>query len=473
MASLVDIGEFVPELDTKKNIDLLPIAFNACVVNRANKNGDVIGAATALDIYENFINKPINVEHSRDRVIGTILTASFSEFGTDKLLTAEQAKEMNGPFNITLGGVVWKVVNSQLADIIENSNDPTSEDYQKVSASWELGFSDYDIAVCQGGEKNIENAEIVSEPEKVAELRDALRAFGGSGALEDGRCVYRRVTKQVIPLGIGLTETPAADVKGVAVRKEENIAEEKEVEASENLENTSLSQDNNVNNNKKLVMKIESLKDINSESLKTLEASAVHEFIQEEVRKASEDFALKQKEKTQALESVEEQNKTLTEDQSKLKEELETVRTGLKELEAEKAAKDAQDKFNERMAAFDEEYELTEEDREVIAKDVKDLEEEDFASYQEKMKVLLKAKDKKALAEAKAEAEAEEEEKTAKEATASEEETKDSQEEIVDEAIDNAEVEDSAVAATTDAEEPTVYEKYKNAFDIEHFDIKN
>ena len=73
-------------------------------------------------------------------------------------------------------------------------------------------------------------------------------------------------------------------------------------------------------------MKIESLKDINSESLKTLEASAVHEFIQEEVRKASEDFALKQKEKTQALESVEEQNKTLTEDQSKLKEELEVLK---------------------------------------------------------------------------------------------------------------------------------------------------
>jgi hypothetical protein len=36
-ASLEEIGNFIPDIDTDKNIDLLPIAFNACVVNRANK----------------------------------------------------------------------------------------------------------------------------------------------------------------------------------------------------------------------------------------------------------------------------------------------------------------------------------------------------------------------------------------------------------------------------------------------------
>ena len=93
MASMIDVGEFIPDIDTEKNIDLLPIAFNACVANRVNKNGDVIDTVTALDIYENFVNKPINVEHSRDRVVGAILNASFSEFGTDKPLTAEEVKD--------------------------------------------------------------------------------------------------------------------------------------------------------------------------------------------------------------------------------------------------------------------------------------------------------------------------------------------------------------------------------------------
>ena len=37
-ASLEDVGSFIPDLDLEKNYDLLPIAFNAAVVNRVNKN---------------------------------------------------------------------------------------------------------------------------------------------------------------------------------------------------------------------------------------------------------------------------------------------------------------------------------------------------------------------------------------------------------------------------------------------------
>ena len=48
LASLVDVGNFVPNVDTEANIDLLPVAFNACVVNRVNRNGDVIDSETAV-----------------------------------------------------------------------------------------------------------------------------------------------------------------------------------------------------------------------------------------------------------------------------------------------------------------------------------------------------------------------------------------------------------------------------------------
>ena len=37
MASLKEISEFLPDIDTDKEIDLLPVAFNACVANRVNK----------------------------------------------------------------------------------------------------------------------------------------------------------------------------------------------------------------------------------------------------------------------------------------------------------------------------------------------------------------------------------------------------------------------------------------------------
>jgi len=147
MASLVEVGDFIPEVDTSKNVDLLPVAFNACVINRVNKNGDVVDTDTAMAMYKDFINKPMNIEHNRDKVVGVILTAGFSEFGTDNKLTEDQVKDLKGPFNITLGGVVWKVVNNKLSQIIENASDPTSDDYLKISASWELGFSEYNIIV--------------------------------------------------------------------------------------------------------------------------------------------------------------------------------------------------------------------------------------------------------------------------------------------------------------------------------------
>ena len=45
LASMVELEKFIPEVDTEKNIDLLPVAFNACVANRVNKNDDVVDSS--------------------------------------------------------------------------------------------------------------------------------------------------------------------------------------------------------------------------------------------------------------------------------------------------------------------------------------------------------------------------------------------------------------------------------------------
>ena len=60
LASLREIKDFIPEIDTLENVDLMPIAFNAAVANRVNKNGDVIDSQTAVEIYKNFIKNGIN-----------------------------------------------------------------------------------------------------------------------------------------------------------------------------------------------------------------------------------------------------------------------------------------------------------------------------------------------------------------------------------------------------------------------------
>ena len=467
LASLVDVGNFLPDIDTDTNVDLLPVAFNAFVVNRVNKNDDVIDASVALDIFKSFINKPINVEHNRDRVIGTILTAGFSEFGTDRPLTEEEVLGSKGPFNVTLGGVIWRVVNSNLADMIEEASDPTSSNYMGISASWELGFSEYELVILKENEKNIENSTIISDHTEVKAMEENLRAFGGTGELEDGSKIYRKVINDVVPLGIGLTENPAADVKGVAVKakKEEGIQSVKEDEkiSKNSEENVSQSTNNNVKNNtgNRVIMKINSIQDITDESLSTLKASAITDFIEESLKEASEEFSTEKSKHETAIKEATEKYDSLQQESDAQKAELEKVQQSLEQLEAEKIEREAEEQFNQRMAAIDDKYQLDEEDRKVLASQVRDLDEEGYEAYTQQLEVLLRGKDKAVLAEQKEESEA-----TTENVEASEETN-----EVVEDAIDEAEVKTAEVPTSTDASEQTVYDKYKSAFEIDNFDI--
>tara|TARA_Y100000310_G_scaffold344149_1_gene455392 strand:+ start:6278 stop:7813 length:1536 start_codon:yes stop_codon:yes gene_type:complete len=478
MATLMNLADFVPDVDTEKNMDLLPVAFNAFVANRVNKNGDVIDTETAVAIHKNFINKPINIEHNRERVVGVILTAGFSAFGTDRILTEDQAKGSREPFNVTLGGVIWKVTNSALTDLIEEAADPTSENYSKVSASWELGFSEYSLIVLPEGEKNIEDGQFITDVAEIEAMESHLRAFGGSGKLDNGNYVYRQVVADVVPLGIGLTESPAADVKGIlASENEEKTPEDTEQSKQNNSSQT------NKNNVKiiKVMKKIESIKDINDESLQELSASSISDFIQSELEKASEQYQKDVTEAEEALKAANEKSEGLEKEQAEMSNELAEVKSSLEELEKAKAEKEAEERFNNRMSLMDEKYELNDEDRKFISSDIKDLDEEAFSSYQEKMAVLLRGKDKELLAQEKAEAEAEAKTEETKESVAEKVEEKVEEEivasstteeakEIVDEVVDNAEETSDEVPVSSEAEQ-TLYDKYAAAFSLEGFDI--
>ena len=478
LASLIDVGNFIPDIDMSKNVDLLPIAFNACVVNRVNKNGDVVDAATAVEMYKSFINKPINVEHNRQKVVGTILVAGFSEFGTDVPLTEEHVKTMPGPFNITLGGVVWKVVNNELASIIENSNDPTSEDYQKISASWELGFSKYNILLMDEEEKNIEGAELVDCPNKIEQLSGYLRSLGGSGKTDGGKRVYRKVVGDVVPLGIGLTENPAADVAGVAIKASE-VAESSGVSVV--IENSSSHvQEINVNKDNR-IMKINTIQDITEESMKELTASSISVFIEEELKRASEKFAEEKGAVEAALKTNQEKNEALTVSHDSMKAELEKVQTALTELQKLKADRDAQETFNSRMAEFDAEFDLDDEDRKVLANEMNEMAEETFAAFKKKMAVLMKEKKKKVAGKELTEKQQklppfikEKILKSSVETAASVAtvETKEEIKETVEKALDSGKVEAATIPISSSAKEPTVLDKYKKAFSIDQFDFR-
>jgi len=217
-------------------------------------------------------------------------------------------------------------------------------------------------------------------------------------------------------------------------------------------------------------MKITKIEDITAESLKEIQASQVAEFISEEIKKASEAFDLERKEKEELLKATNEKYEAITKDYSSMKEELEKVKSSLATMEEEKAAKIREELFNVRMASFDESYDLSDEDRQVLASDIKDLNDETFAAYKNKMAVLMKEKNKaakKAKMAKEVKAEATIIASSATEVKASELEAK----EVVNEALDNGIKHVTDVPATATANEPSLYERYKKAFSIEGFNV--
>jgi hypothetical protein len=493
LASINNLRKFLPEIDTEKNIDLLPIAFDACVINRVNKNGDVVNSLTAAEIVKNFINKPINVEHDRTKVVGCILTANFSKFGSNDIITEDEVKEMKEPFYITLGGVIWKIINPQLSNLIEDSNDPSSENYMNVSASWELGFNEYDFVLLKDNNKNLEDATIVTDEKQKDKLRNSLKAFGGSGKIDKNTSIYRQVTGSVIPLGIGLTANPAADVQGIAIKNDQNTDIEisdqnKAPESSDAIYENNISQEEEstvIEEGviKRIIMKIENINQITDELLKQVTASSVTDFIQDELKKASESFVNEKNEKDNAIKAAQEKYEVLSTESEKVKEELEKLKSALAKLEEEKAAKAQEEAFNLRMASLDEEFDLSDEDRQVLAADVKDLNNETFAAYKNKMAILMKEKNK-AAKKAKMDKEdlkdkgvdEDKEDKNGKMIKSSLASTEVSQTlsatEVVDEVLDNSNIERNSIPNSTTTAEVSLREKYSKAFGLEEFDIK-
>ena len=447
LASLIEVGSFIPNVDTEKNVDLLPVAFNAAVVNRVNRNGDVIDSLTALASYKDFINKPINFEHNRERIVGVILTAGFSEFGSDIPLTEDQAKDLKGPYNITLGGVIWKIANPNLATMIEDSSDSTSVNYQKISASWELGFNEYNLIVIEGESKNIEDGSEISDASEIETLKVNLRTFGGSGKIDKSKSLYRKVIGNVVPLGIGLTETPAADVKGVATIK----IEEKQQPDEENISKIENLDVNTLIDNK--AMKITSLKDINDENLKQATASQISDLIEQELKTASEKFAVEKASVESQLKSTKESLDTLVANQDTLQKEISALKEALSTAEAEKQKILASEKFNERMSAFDAEYDLDAETRQILATEIAEMEDSAFAAFKDKMAVFMKSKKKGQKNDKK------EDDKESKASVA----------QIVEEVADKAEKQVVNIPMTSSASQTSLFEKYKQAFDYDGF----
>lgn len=485
-ANIENLRSLIPNsVDLEKNIDLMGVAFNAAVVNEFNKNGDGIDTKTAIDSVQQFIHKPTNIEHNKKKVVGHIVNAGFSDYSDSTLLVNVDENETN-PFNIALGAVVYKTVDKEFFDLLEKSTNPENKMHNTISASWEIGFSEYQIAV---GSKNLKDAEIISDPKKVDEMKGMLRGFGGKGVTEDGKPIYRLITGKVYPLGIGFTMKPAANVKGVIsneYKKEENLKEDSDKAQAARLEKISdkISQNlkNTVNNTK--IMDLETLLSELKDSL------AEKKFSEEAVAGMTSTFAeaIKQKddEYKASLEAAEQEKAEIASAREELqasveaiKEELKAAQERIESFEAEKKAEEAVARFNARMEEIDSIYDLEESDSSFIAEKIKGLDdtEESFASFKDELAVFWASKNKEAKAKqeeaiaARVEAEIEKRLNTAEASEATEAKEEAVAEEVdVEEALENAEATEEALPNNNEAQasKTTLKEKFAAAFSREN-----
>jgi len=326
----------------------------------------------------------------------------------------------------------------------------------------------------------LKNAEIIDDENMIDELKGNLKALGGEGKMKDGSPIHRLIVGEIFPLGIGFTSNPAANVKGLVVSSKTEqtpTTEKKEKNISQNI-------NSDVNNKKSIIMDnneilnnlVSALEEKVSEKKFSEEAVAtVSKIINDAILERNDSFVQEKEQlETEKAELTQAAEKTAAE-VKKLSEELTVATDRVTELEQQHKQQEAVARFDARMSVIEDAYELDEDSRRVVAHELKDLEEseEAFATFQEKLQVVLKHQNKEFIAK-------QEEEFNAKLAEAVEKRlaelksTDSSEEEVVEEAMDKVEAEEEVVAnnnAESSEQEVSLKQKFEKAFSEDNLTI--
>jgi hypothetical protein len=392
----------MPEsFDAEKNIDVLPVVFNLAVINKFNENDDGIKTSVAMDLVKQFINKPINIEHMKDKIVGHIINASFSdkqpEYEDNDI---EAYKDRKDPFYITAAGIIYRHVFPSLAEKIIQASNPDGENYQTLSTSWEVGFRNYALAIGEGSMDETE--ELEEENENYSNLRGNLKAYGGTGYSNKGR-IRRVINGPAYALGVGITENPAAAVKGLYTFLEDDVDDKNEEEDKEEEGEYEMEEKNDKlfsQDYKKYVKANKSSFSMNEQQFNQLMAKL-------EEGHASSDIALQIKKvfdeqnewKSQADVSKKDLENALAE-LDLVKSEFEKTNLELGVIKEEIEAKAAAELFNARVKAILDKFELTEAQEKIVIEDLKGLDstEASFENFKTRAEVLFAKQDKQAIA---------------------------------------------------------------------------
>lgn len=435
LAAKKDLSGLLPEgIRPENDPDLLYIVADLAVAGMVNANDDCLLPEDAVEIYKNFEKKQCNIEHNRGDVCGYILRAFLTDRETGKVLAPDEALASGKPFNITTVAVIWKVVNKELCDFIVSASDPSSPDYKKLSLSFEMGFTSFSVVLSKDAVAI--GAQIIKkDDESFGAVSKKLKIMGGTG--KDGEyLVSRALAGKIIPLGQGIVGNPAAQVEGIQALlkaeepedKEENEEEEEKLEDDE-IEDDELEEEmseediqkfmiqmllkyidsakiNNKREENSVSPSIEFSKTMQISNIKQLEEkwnelvksetalASVRTLLADEIAKESEKYLKEVEAEKQKVAEANAEKERVAKAHADLSKQLEDIKAELDALKSAQAAAEAEQKYNERMAFINSEFDLSDEERPLITEEIRDLDDEAFAKWQKKAKIFMKEKTK-------------------------------------------------------------------------------
>lgn len=461
-ASLTELKHLAPSAEeVESNPDLLYIACDGAVGGMVNRNGDAIDLQTAIAIHGTAKHKFISMDHDRDKLVGFVLTPKLTKLGTHEVLTEEQALAANEPVYMSFSGVIWRVIDRMLTKYLVKVGD--SIDSDALSMSWEVAFDAYDIGVGAKNTFDAERIskddvrfaaynKILRVNEGTGLDRDGKNVFriiNGNPIIVGYSVVPNPAAhvKGILPIDGRPADVAAPAAAGPVqnLPQPDMVKSAAEVEVAlkginsifgltnEQLQKFAItlfdtvrkpeiaatseaslqkSEESSITATKTCVtvstipMKIESLDQLGTqwESLIKLDSKAsldsVKNFLADHIAKEAEKFMADKEAKDNIVKTVEASKKESDAKVKDLEDSLANIQKELDTLREQSATTARAAKFNERMGAFDAEFDLTDKEHKIVASKIKTMSDEAFAAYLDECKILMEEKSKAFKAEA-------------------------------------------------------------------------
>lgn len=187
------------------NLDQADLYYFASILvsSNWNMNDDVFGLKELWLARKTPEDKPINIEHQHDQIVGHITNVLAVDASNFSIIPDDTPlDQLPKSLHLLTGGVLYKFWKTQ------ELQDRINEVFDKIEAkeefvSMEVLFRDFDYAI----RKSDGDTGIIARNEETSFLTKHLRCYGGTGEYNGTK--IGRYPKQLIFSGKGLTTNPA------------------------------------------------------------------------------------------------------------------------------------------------------------------------------------------------------------------------------------------------------------------------